>query len=245
MGPRAPRPLSCDDVPGLVRTFVGQGIPPADHDRLRDHVAECADCRALYREGVQTAACIGHERRGEREATERALRHHELKRDVFEAHAPARGRAARLRTLLYPAFLCFLMIQLLGGRPGREGFEVEVLSGVVHARGRPVRGELCATGPDGRARLTVGGNEARLGPETRLLLERPSPPRVRLIRGSLELEGSWRVASTHGVIELEDGRARVHLGPDGLGATNLDGRVRRVDHRGETVVAPGGVSRAR
>lgn len=239
MGLRAERPLTCDEVSVLVRTFVAKGLSTEKGRLLRAHVEGCRACREIYRGGVETAAHIGHGRRTERVATEKAVRRWSLRRDAFSAHATPRGRGARIRTLVYPAFFCFLIIQFTEIGSHEAMLEVEILAGEVQASEALELGELCATGPEGRARLTTDGAWLELGHETRLLVESIHPPRVRLLAGELELDGGWHVTTRQGVVEVEGGRARVALDPDGLVCSGDTGVLRVIDARGETIVAAG------
>jgi hypothetical protein len=239
MAPHAERPLTCDEVPALVRTFVAHGLSNEEGRHLRAHVAGCGACRAAYRDGVETAAHIGHERRIERVATEKAVRRWSLRKDIFSAHAPPRGRGARIRTLVYPAFFCFLIVQFTQLGTHEPMLEVEVLAGKVHASEALELGELCATGPEGRARLSTDGAWLELGNATRLLVESIHPPRVRLLTGELELDGGWHVTTRQGVVEVEGGRTRVALQPQGLVCAGDTGALSVIDARGETRVAAG------
>jgi hypothetical protein len=232
----------CDEIQILLRRFLAKGLGPADSTRLRDHAQDCEPCQASYQEAVRTIACIGHERRVERDESVKAVRRWNLRRNMFEAHGTPRGRAARLRTLLYPAFFSFLMIQLgvMGGADDGPELTLQVLGGTVHAAEVLERGGLCATGPDGRARLEAGEDgAAELAPETRVLVERLDPPRLRLLNGDLELEGSWLVTSALGVIEVKQGRASVTLGDHGLVVSDAEGDVRYVGALGEVELLPG------
>ena len=239
MAPRAELPLTCDEVPALVRAFLAQGLPRQEGRRLRAHVEGCGACRQVYRDGVETAAHIGHERRVERVAAEKAVRRWSMRRDVFSAHAPPRGRAARIRTLVYPAFFCFLIVQFTQLGRHEPMLEVEVLAGEVHASEALELGELCATGPEGRARLSTDGASLELGGSTRLLVESIQPPRVRLLAGELELDGGWHVTTRQGVVEVQGGRTRVALQPEGLVCAGDTGVLSVIDARGETRVAAG------
>ncbi len=239
MGRRSESEIKCEDVPALVETFVSTGLDRAVTAGLRAHTGGCPECRDLYREAVRTAAHIGHAHRTERVDTERAVRRWNLWRDVISAHATPRGRAARLRTLLYPAFFCYLIVQFAGGGPKERVLEVEVLEGTVHAGPSLGRGEICATGSDGRACLQTEDGLARLEPDTRLLVERVSPPRLRLLTGRIELEGSWQVATTLGVVEVTEGLATMNLDGGGLECVGVRGDVLLIDSRGERSLTPG------
>lgn len=239
MARRDERPLTCEEVPALVRTFVSVGLPGHEGRRLRAHVQACDACRAVYRDGVETAAHIGHERRVERVATEKAVRRWSLRRDVFTVQSTRRGRGARLRTVLYPALFFLFILQLADVSRYEPLLSVEVLEGEVHGSEHLQHGELCATGPDGRARLTSRGSSLEVGPDTRLLVESASQARVRLLSGSLSLRGSWRVTTDRGVVDLEEGEARVTLDGEGLTCEGEDGELTILDAAGETPVRPG------
>ncbi|MDA1264300.1 MAG: hypothetical protein O2816_04390 [Planctomycetota bacterium] len=245
MGARTPDPLTCDDVPATVRAFVSRGLRPDETAALREHVADCKECAAIYHDGVETAAHIGGQHRTERVATEKAVRRWRLRRDSVAAQLPSpRGRSARIRTLLYPAFFAYLMVQIVGfGGPKQAGLAVEVLRGTVHASEPMESGELCATGDDGWAKLFTDDAEARLEPDTRLFLESTDPLRLRLVQGVLELEGTWQITTVHGFVELVEGRARLDLQGNSLACGCERGELRFSDARGQSIVEAG--SRAR
>ncbi len=208
-----------------MRRFVAEGLSPEENRDLRAHLAQCVSCQDSYREAVRTTARIGAERREERIALERELRRRSLREDVFRAASP-RGRRARIRTLLYPALLGYLMIQLGALNLRERGLELTDSAGTVHAAELVHQGEPVVTGPDGRARLDAKGGSVELARETRLWVERVHPGRLRLVWGSVELEGAWRLVSTLGAAELSaDARARISLGPSGLECECLGGEL--------------------
>lgn len=227
----------CDEVPFLVRTFVSSRLSEEDRLRLRTHVEECADCRDLYRSGVETAAHIGREHREERVETERMQRRHSLKKDAMAAGSPLKRRSP-IRTLLYPAFFFFLILQITNFNPNTGTVELEVIAGEVHGSEHVERGEYCRTGSDGVAVLRAGKDEARLEPNTAVFLEDNRPRRLRLLEGELALDGEWRITTALGVIDV-NGIANLSLREGHLDCEAFEGDVRRIDASGTRHIPPG------
>ncbi len=240
--------LACAPVREWVRLFVAGGGGAGDAAPRR-HLSECDACAAFYREAVRAAACIGRERRLEREAAAKALRHRRLRRFAFGARSTRTGRLARLRTLIYPALFCVLAFSLANPVRFEPLARLEILGGPVHASEAALAsapptgeatlalGELCATGNGGRARIHIGASNLELLGHTAVLLESCRRPRVRLVAGSVIAEGSWQVTSAAGVVRIEQGRARVSLEGGELACESLGGVVTRIDARGREVLS--------
>ncbi|MEM9380391.1 MAG: hypothetical protein AAGB93_10630 [Planctomycetota bacterium] len=181
--------------------------------------------------------------------------------------SPHRRRApslsgVRLRTLLLPAFAIVLLVQL-GSRAGAPlGVEAAFTPGAgtsfagprIFERpadaspGAPVRiepGDVVGARSGATSVLAVGRGRLRLDPGARAVLASLMPPRVRLVGGSGVAEGRLRVVTAHGIVDVEDGSARLELGPEGLDVLLLDGAGRLIAPDATTDLAPGQRASAR
>jgi hypothetical protein len=163
---------------------------------------------------------------------------------------PGSDRGARLRLLLLPAFAVFLFTVVARG-PGPEetarllplGGAVQVgqeLLGVAGDGLSVLRGQLCATGEDGRARIEASGGSADLEPGTWLWLEDAEGPRLRLGGGELVARGLATLTSPAGIVEVHGGAARVRLAGGGLEVEALQGEATVANSRGTRTVPSGG-----
>jgi hypothetical protein len=104
---------------------------------------------------------------------------------------------------------------------------------------RAWRSDLIETGPGGQARLRLRELTLELGPESELLVESVLSRRLRLCFGSLDLEGSGRLETGLGWLELEQAQARLEARDQGLRIRMRSGRGRWIDARGEQTLGPG------
>lgn len=229
-----------DEIPGCdahgsrIERFAAGELSPSETELLRAHRETCPDCDSRFRIAVETTAMIGRELRRERVEAERVARHERQRRDIFETRADVPSKLHRLRTLVYPAFFAFLMVQLasFGGDP--RAASVTRISGDVVAGDFRVdgdtevelaRGEWCSTGRDSSALASVGPVSLAVGPLTRFAVERVDPARIRLEEGELEVAGSCVLSTPYGVLEFRDARGLVRVGPAALLAEILSGTV--------------------
>jgi hypothetical protein len=200
---------------------------------MRDHFERCGSCRDRYRGAVMTLAHIGRERRLDRAERDLERRRVGLRRMAREAGLPPATSLHRLRILIYPALVLFLIV-LMTRQPrsqasltwlaGRIQVEHRILSR-EEPRARLRTGQWCSSGPEGGARLETPRVRADLEEDTRLAMERIVPARLRLEGGAVQLDGSCLVTTPRGLVELEEGRARVAL-EGGLRVDCLAGRAR-------------------
>jgi hypothetical protein len=83
-----------------------------------------------------------------------------------------------------------------------------------------------------RARIASRSLEFELEPGVRLLVVSALAQRLRLERGTIEVAGEGQLETPRGVVELDEGRARVTVTPRSLEVVPLSGRVVRTDARG-------------
>jgi len=242
------QPDPCEDAGKLIQHFLAGPLAGADDRRLRRHLAECAECQDLYQHAVYTAASVGRERREERVALERYHRRAELKRLAFEA--PKRSRGTHLlRVLVYPAFFCFLMIQIGNLTHRAAGLRLALVQGSVRAGNQELdqpgtaaevkQGQVCSTAADGGARIEGQDAVAELAADTHVLIERVKPLRLHLRSGSLHVSGDARVSTVLGVVELEQGEVDILLAGGQLTLISTDGSVRFTDPDGVRSMEPG------
>ena len=227
----------CGGAPVSGVPVSGAPVPELsvfEHRALREHLESCAACRDAYRTAVESAARVGRERRELRVAVERTERSDRLRRLALGAGAPARD-LSRLRPLLYSALVIFLFVQLARPVATPDPAELTVLAGRARVgeshldsapQSRAVSaGTWCVTDARGRARLAVRGNLLVLEPDTRLLLEREEPLRLRVAGGEIALDGSARILTCVGVVELRRADARVRLTREALEVESRTGEV--------------------
>ncbi len=224
--------------------FLTRGLGGKGRDALRRHVADCEDCNVLYRQSVQATAQLGRGTRAEREEKERVQRRRTQRQMAMGASLTGGGRN-HMRLLLWPAIFALLVIVISRAADVRQpGIQLSCLAGRLESSMgelevgdedlRLLRGGWVRTGGAGTARLERGTHEMRLGASSEALVEvSRGVPRVRLVTGSLELEGSAVVPTPFGVVELTEGRAYVVL---------RGGTLHLVAHAGElSLVGPLGL----
>lgn len=244
-----------DELAQLVGCFVAGELDAQGRRRLA-HLAR-SDPRAAseYREALGRAAAVGRATRARRE--DEAVRNHEARqsRRAHEREAHRRGlrtdrnSLARLRTILLPAFFAFLIWQVTRVTAAPPALSLVLEAGEVEVSGEPLslaapgaelrRGDWALSRGEVRATVEGSGVELRLGPDSRLLVERVDPPRLRLEAGSLEVLGSCTLTARTGVAEVEDGSASVALRAGLLEVTCRRGSAVVIDARGERRLGPG------
>ena len=248
VAPRVVREDPCAVAGKLIQSFLSGPLVGPRERRLRRHLAGCAECQDLYQHAVHTAAGVGAQRREERVALERHARHAELQRLAFEA--PTRtGRMHLLRVLVYPAFFCFLMLQMGNMTDRASGLRLALVQGSVRAGTRVLdqpgtaaevrQGQICSTAEDGCARILAQDSVAELAANTHLLIERVKPLRLRLTVGSLHVTGDARVSTALGVVELLQGEADIVLQGGVLTVLCADGSVCFTGPEGKRALEPG------
>jgi hypothetical protein len=97
-----------------------------------------------------------------------------------------------------------------------------------------------------RAELTAPGARLSLGERTEAMVESARPVRVRLRAGRVDVEGTLRVVTILGLVEVEEGRGRLRLDDRGLVLEPESGAWRHLGPEGmrelelgrETLVEP-------
>jgi hypothetical protein len=212
---------ACERAREALGRFVGKSLAPDEDREFRAHLTECTECRDLYRSTIASAARLGRTLREEREENTRVRRHHELHETAIAATGDARRpRRFGLRLALLPAGIALLILLWRAGG-GETTLVVHWDGGEVRAAGqllgaeRPTLllepGSWCVTRGNARARIASPEAEIRVGLDTQLVVEDVPQCRLRLQKGELELEGAWVVSTAHGVLEIEEGAARLEV----------------------------------
>ena len=238
--------LSCRDATRLVTLYLGAQLGRRPTQRLRAHLAGCAECMEHYRASVHLTASIGRSRTTDRRTVQRALRKHRFARIAAGLNGRGKSPFWQLRLVLYPALLLLLVTQVVR-KTVSAGADCLQVAGEVHvgiealedgARAPLFPGAWCRTEAGGSAQLS-GAIAAGLGTDTAVLIESLTPPRVRLASGELELSGAARVSTALGIVTLEAGDAQVSLRAGVLTVATRDGQVRFLGPDGARDVAPG------
>lgn len=251
--------------------FLAGGQRRAEHAALREHLAACVRCNEEYRRQAVFVAQIGRGKRrrggadrapgaaGSIEALagsgsadgSRAARVGRVA-TLRSAPAPLAGRTGiRLRTLLLPAFVIFLMTQVNGLRDRARGFEVTALAGHVAVGDRALAvfepelelapGALCATSLDGRALIRRGPTRLFVDGGSEVVLESEDERRVHIGLGTLVAHGPCSVVTEDGLVDVPpEAVCRIVSGPQRTEVEVLAGSValenaaeRREVQRGE------------
>jgi len=242
----------CSRTTHAAAAFLAGELPASELADLRAHRAHCEACDATWRRSLSAAAAMQHRGRTRRLREEREARREEqrsrARAGMTSAGAARTRRRAHLRLIALPTLAVVLMtvIHPLGGA---RRARLEVLAGEVEldartlaGAGDPVylaRGDQCATGVGGRARIACRVGEVELGEATRVLVEDEAQGRFRLDAGALRVAGDCTVTSRFGLVEVRAGRAELRVLPEGLELASLAGRVTAVDSLGERPVPPG------
>ena len=141
------------------------------------------------------------------------------------------------------------MIQIGNLTDRTAGLRLSLVQGSVRAGDRELdqpgtaaevrQGQACVTAEDGSARIEAEDSMAELAADTRVLIERVKPLRLRLRSGSLHLVGDARVSTALGVVELEQGEADILLVGGQLTVLAANGTVRFTGPDGVRSLEPG------
>jgi len=233
----------CDATRAWTQRFVGGASDAAQNAAAREHLDDCRPCADEYHTAVETAAQIGRQRRLERGEVERSARHLRLRKAAFDAQGPRPGRLHRLRTLLYPAFFAFLILQLVGGRPIEGLGSGRVQAGEAHvgnATLRPVEGtftlgegEWCRSSPEASVELEFGSTRIALDGAARMRVQKLRPLALYLANGSVTIEGTCGVTCRAGVFDVQVGSSvDLRLDETRLEVVVRAGRVDLIDASG-------------
>jgi hypothetical protein len=244
----------CAATSARIAAFIDGGLSGSESAAMREHRRVCKECDEEWRASLSTTAHLHHRGRvGAREDDRAARRAHNRRLALEGALATPtrpgrRVRRARLRLLLLPALAIFLMAVIYPGSR-RSVSQLEALSGRVELAYRSLvpddgsftvrRGDWFETGPDARARLTLGPADIEVEPSSRVLIEDRASGRVRLIAGTLSLRGDGIVTADAGVVQVQAGEGRVSARPDGLEVAAASGTVLAAHSGGEETVPPG------
>lgn len=225
-----PAALTCRQAQRLVALGPGALLPRGLALELAQHRDACPDC-AVLAGGPDSAppppppppAVPGA---GRRSAGRRLALRFAAAAAVMAALSSLFGDWRRDPTLAVAASAGPVFV---GGEPLPQGSSGQ----------RAWRSDLIETGPGGRVELRLRELRLELGPESELLVESVLSRRLRLLHGSLDLEGDGRLETAFGWLELAGLRARVVASEQGLSAEVFEGRGRWIDARGETALGPG------
>lgn len=169
----------------------------------------------------------------------------------------------RLRTLLLPAFAIVLFIHF-GSRAGAplgvhaaftpsetgESFAGPRMftQGGTGGPEQSVRlspGDVVGTRSGEPSKLELGKGRLTLDPGARAVVASLLPPRVRFVGGHATIHGRLRVVTAMGVIDLNEGEARVHLDESGLEVRLIKGGGELTAPDGVTTLVPGVLAASR
>jgi hypothetical protein len=255
--PEALPQISCEEAFALTRTFTTRELSMSRTRTLRSHLSACPECMSVYREAVATAAALGrsHQERREQRAIEREL---------FQLHAKAFGdrstgeakpvrkdkhRYFRLRLILIPAILIYIMTRITGFGPAPAKVLLVESRGSVSIAERTVDpeadpalvlpGRWVRTERFAQAKLDGRKCIVDLESSTDLLVESAAPPRFRLRSGGMRLEGSTKVVTILGLITVEEGKGRIAVDDRGVTIQPETGSWSCFDSGGEKVLENG------
>jgi hypothetical protein len=264
-----PAPIRCEQARESIARFLGSGFKiGADAERqgaMRAHIQVCDDCSEHYRNSVETTAALtGAMRSKELRDARTKLRGKDRPRlgglgamSVLFAMAGKKPTNKmriiiwRLRPIVITSFFIFLMMQF--NKPLKPGpaFRVQWQAGTLLLDGKHLRdtqpnmgmprGVQCTTKLDSVAQIVHGGSSLTLFANSSVLGEGVAPPRIRLVFGDVELEGSIELTSTAGQITLAEGRAYVSLRNSILTIECLDGSLEILTSGGEKKLVAGEV----
>lgn len=150
-----------------------------------------------------------------------------------------RASASRTRMVLLSAFVVFLFAWIgrnTGGPLGVSAAFTPSASGtsfagarLFHGTSAPVSvmpGDVVGARDGAGATLTLGSGRIDLGPGARAAVASLMPPRARLLGGTARIEGTLRVVTAHGVLDLMDGACVVGLDEGGLTVAVDEGSAR-------------------
>ena len=247
----------CGRTPERVAHYLRGGLAGRERAEFRAHLAECASCEATYRESVCVATQLAARRRETRDKRERARAAARRRTMLVEGSLSRHGRLPRtrrnahLRLILMPAFAVFLMMVIFPRAQawGPQRVHLTEAEGLVRVSGllvdEPVesrelsRGDWCAVGPEGRARLELGDTHIELAAGTLLLIEDSAQLRLRIDAGRIDIQGTCVVTAEEGVVEASGGSGHVAMRPEGLEVHTREGAWTAFTSRAEHALAAG------
>lgn len=191
------------------------------------------------------------------EAAARVERQRDL---LFGGPAPRtrRASASRARIVLLSAFAVFLLAWVgrnTGGPLGVNAAFTPGAGGTSFAGARTFEGtsapvpltpgDVVGSRDCVGATLALGGGRIELGPGARAAVASLMPPRARLLGGTARVDGTLRVVTAHGVLDVEDGACSVGLDERGLRVSVESGAVRLTSADGVRELGAGESASAR
>ena len=249
--------LTCEEVRARIPQHVHGGLKSEEVKPLRAHFEACPECAESYRELVEAKVDLGLHAIQEVEEAETRRRVQRL-RTSDEMSKPS--RLLRLRTLIFPLFFAWLLIQISGVFAQAPRIVLVEADGAVDVAGRPVeayeelgeddvlllvRGAWCQVADGSSAVFEVPGGRVSLTGPTAVLAEGVEPPRLRVQYGTLalEMDGPLELVTQRGALEVTSGAGVVVAGPEVLVVSWARGEGRLVDAHGEMALEPDTVSR--
>jgi hypothetical protein len=218
----------------------------------RDHLRGCDTCREAFVADVARLSELTRGSHAERVRRQKAQRRAQQRRLALAGAFDGtwnRLRGARLRLLLLPALAIFLVTMLSRPPGSAHAVHAQALGGSVWLSGTSLavdgaprallRGEGCATGADGAARLGSPQAGVELQGAAQAWLESHAPARFRLGAGRFTLRGDLTATTRWGVIECSDALVRALVLPDAVEFELLEGRARCIDRSGERELGRG------
>ncbi|HTF91052.1 MAG TPA: hypothetical protein VK843_21740 [Planctomycetota bacterium] len=246
--PSLPGDQRCEAAREELAALLEQGKTLGEAPELRAHLQGCEDCNQVYRDSLLADARL---RRTMVDAEDRADEasdgEESPRRAVLSPIAIARAGFAstgrgKATWVVALAVVLYAAIRLTPEPSGTARAQLQSLAGMVFSTGEPLavgapqrelqRGDWVRTPEDGRARLLFGESEVLLAPSTQVQIEEPSTRRLRLESGSLEVNGPLWVTSSFGIVQIEDGQAKLTIGEKGMFVESGQGHLRAIDSLG-------------
>ena len=247
-------PEICLSTRRSIAAYVGNTSTQKGKGRFREHLTQCEDCMAIYRQTMAAAARMGRNLREDRVDLERALRQSARAERAKQATGDTRRRNRfALRLALLPAAFALLIVVQRALRPS-EGLTLHWNGGEVHVgeqrlnkefpkRALSEKGLICYTRGNATAEIfaNTDGENARfeLGMQSTLLVTDPKQLEVRLESGDLVILGRARVLSQYGIIEMEAGRAVASVRNLKFSLECMEGSVSFLTSEGEEILQAG------
>lgn len=238
-----PTGAACSPTRLWIRARILGVEPDLDDREARAHLRACPTCLDEYRIQMAEKARLG---RAVARSGAGGAGHDGVAGIATPRLAP---RHRRLLVVVALSLAIVGVVRMGGSLRPDPTLGIEWLAGELFVAGEPVgasfgprsglRGDLVQTGDDGRARVRLDAGSVHVDPNTTLLVESAVARRVRLVGGSVKLEGAARVLAPFGLVEVEDGAAHVLFEDEHYTIGSLAGSVRLTTAAGTRAIAPG------
>lgn len=249
-------PAECQAARSAMAEFVGSNQAKDGSAGFREHLTQCEECMVVYRQTMSAAARLGRSIREDRGDDERRWRKSAMATRAKKATAePGRRNRFALRLALLPAAFALLIFLQRALKPG-EGLTVHWKGGEVHVGSQRLnkefpkrvlneKGLYCYTKGNAHAQIFSHTDSERerfdLGIQSTLLVTDPENLEVRLEIGELLIYGEARVLSQYGLVEVEEGHAKLTIRDLKFQLECLEGSLSFITPAGEETLNAGEV----